>query len=82
MPCWPVRNAARAELRAEPRIFRIVGILRLLFGVEVIEIAEELVEAVDRRQVPVAVAEMILAELAGGIAKRFHDIGNARIEGA
>ncbi len=44
-----------------------------------IEIAEELIEAVHRRQVLVAVAEMVLAELAGGVAERLHDIGDARI---
>ena len=36
--------------------------------VEVIEIAEELVEAVHRRQELVLVAKMVLAELAGGVA--------------
>ena len=38
--------------------------------VEVIEIAEELVEAVHRRQELVVVAEVVLAELAGGVAHR------------
>ena len=47
---------------------RIVVHLRLFFGVEVIEIAEELVEAVHGRQELVQVAEMVLAELAGGVA--------------
>ena len=41
------------------------GILR---GVEVIELAEVLVEPVDGGQVLVEVAEMVLAELARGIA--------------
>ena len=36
--------------------------------IEVIEIAEELVEAVHRRQELVLVAKVVLAELAGGIA--------------
>src|ERR1700758_1403047 len=36
-----------------------------------VEIAEKLVEAVDSRQELVAVTEMVLAELAGRIAKRF-----------
>jgi hypothetical protein len=35
----------------------------------VVEVAEELVEAVVRRQVLVAVAEVVLAELAGGVAE-------------
>ena len=41
-----LEHAARAELLAELRVLRIVGILRLLLGVEVVEVAEELVEAV------------------------------------
>jgi hypothetical protein len=42
--------------------------LRLLLGVEVVEVAEELVEAVHGRQELVAVAQVVLAELAGGVA--------------
>ena len=41
-------HAARTELRAELRVLGIVGMLRLLLGVEVIEVAEELIEAVRR----------------------------------
>ena len=75
-----LEHAARTELLAESRVLRVVGILRLLLGIEVIEVAEELVEAVHRRQMLVAVAEMVLAELAGGVAERLHDVGDARIE--
>src|SRR5215475_3878233 len=39
-----LEHAARPELRAELRILGIVGIFRLLLGVEVIEIAEEFIE--------------------------------------
>ena len=56
-------------------LLRVVGVLRLLLGVEVVEIAEELVEAVDRRQELVAVAEMVLAELAGRVALRLEQFG-------
>jgi hypothetical protein len=45
----------------------------------VIEIAEELVEAVHRRQVLVAVAEVVLAELAGGVAEGFQHVGDGGI---
>ena len=72
------QHAARAELGPEVRILRIVGVLRLFLGVEVIEIAEELVEAVHRRQMFVAVAEMVLAELAGGVAEGLQDVRDAR----
>ena len=41
--------APRAETLAERRILRVVLVLRLLLGVQVVEVAEELVEAVGRR---------------------------------
>ena len=50
----------------ELRVLRIVGVLGLLLRVEVVEVAEELVEAVIRRQHLVAVAQVVLAELARG----------------
>ena len=60
-------------------IFRIVRQFRLFLGVEVIEIAVELVEAVHGRQELVAVAEMVLAELAGRIAERLEQFGDRRV---
>ena len=72
-------DAARAELRLEIRALRIVRILGLLLGVQVIEVAEEHVEAVHGRQEFVAVAEMVLAELSGRIALRLEQFGNGRI---
>src|SRR5215831_17807273 len=75
-----MEHAARTELLAEFGVLRIVGILRLLLGVEVIEIAEEFVEAVCGRQMLVAIAEVVLAELAGGVAVGFQDIGDAGVE--
>ena len=68
-----VKHAARPELLQVFRILRIIGQLRLLLGVEVIEVAEELVEAIDCRQALVPVADMVLAELSSGIAKVLHD---------
>ena len=68
-----LEHAARPNL-PERRGPRIDPVLRLLLGVEVIEIAEELVEAVDRRQKLVAVAEVVLAELAGGVAERLEQL--------
>ena len=65
---------------SKARVLRVVGILRLFLGVEVIEVAEELVEAVHGRQVLVAVAEMVLAELPGRVAEGLHEIGDGWIE--
>ena len=59
-----IEHAARAELLAELGVLRVVGMLRFLLGVEVIEVAVELVEAVHRGQVLVAIAQVVLAELA------------------
>ena len=60
-------------------ILGIVGQFGFFFGVEVIEVAEELVEAVNGRQKLVAVAQMVLAELAGGVALRLQHFGDRRV---
>ncbi|MNZ95643.1 hypothetical protein D3C78_1148070 [compost metagenome] len=70
-----VQHAARAEALLELRVLRVIDVLRLLLGIEVVEVAEELVETVHRRQVLVAVAEMVLAELAGGVALGLQHFG-------
>ena len=50
---------------------------RVFHRVEVIEVAEELVEAVDGGQELIEIAQMILAELAGLVALRFERGGNS-----
>ena len=74
-----VQHAARAEALLERRVLRVVRILGLFLGVEVVEVAEELVEAVHRRQELVLVAEVVLAELAGGVAERLEQLGDGRV---
>ena len=71
------RRAGQSLL--ECRVFRVVGILRLLLGVQVVEVAEELVEPVDGGQELVAVAEMVLAELAADITMRLEQLGHRRV---
>src|SRR5271165_5801854 len=76
------RPPPRAEILAEVRIVlfgRIVALFGLLAGVEVEEEAEELVEAVHRRQELVLVAEMVLAELSGGVTERPEQFGDGGI---
>ena len=76
------KHAARAEILGEVRILRrlrIVRVFGLFLGVEVIEVAEELVEAVHGRQELVAVAEVVLAELAGHVALGFEQFGERRV---
>ena len=75
-----LQHAARAELGEVRRILGIVGQLRLLLGVEVVEVAEELVEAVDRGQRFVAIADVVLAELAGGVAEVLEQAADRGIE--
>jgi hypothetical protein len=62
------RSARGRSAVGQFQVARVVLVLGLLLGVEVVEIAEELVEAVVGGQVLVAVAEVVLAELAGGVA--------------
>jgi hypothetical protein len=45
----------------------------------VVEVAEELVEAVRRREVLVEVAEMVLAELPRRVTQRLQQIGDRRV---
>ena len=79
-----LEDAARAEPLAElleAVLARVVGILRVLLGVQVVEVPEELVEAVHRRQELVLVPEVVLAELAGRIAVLLEQLGDGRILG-
>jgi hypothetical protein len=73
------QDAAWTELRPERRIFRIIFVLRFILGIEMVEIAEEPIEAVYGRQELVAVAEMVLAELSGRISLRLQKFGDSRV---
>ncbi len=73
-----VEHAAGTEFLKVFGILWVVALLELLLSVQVIEVTEELVEAMHRRQVLVAVAKVILAELAGRIAKRLEHLGKSR----
>ena len=79
-----VDDATRSEALAE--VGEIVGrrpvrLLRLLLRVQVVEVAEELVEAVHRGQVLVQVAEVVLAELPGCVAVRLQQLGDRHVLG-
>ena len=65
-----VHQAARAVLVVVGLIDRERVPVRVGHRVEVVQVAEEFVEAVHRRQELVQVAEVVLAELAGGVALR------------
>ncbi len=71
-----VQHPARAIVLFELRVLRVVIPFRLLLGVQVVEVAEKLVEAVHRRQMLVVIAQVVLAELAGGVALLLEQIGD------
>ena len=60
----------------------VIAQLRLLFRIEVVEVAEKLVKAVHRRQMLIAVTEMVLAELAGAVAERLQQRRDGGVLGA
>ena len=62
-------------------LVRVVELLGFLLGVEVIQVAVELVEPVHGRQVLVQVAEVVLAELSGGVTERLEQFGDGRVLG-
>jgi hypothetical protein len=74
-----VNDAARQKKRSEPWVFRIIGVFWLLFGVQVVQIAEELIKTVDTRQKLIAVAQMVLAELGGRVSQGLQDLGHGRV---
>ncbi len=53
--------------------------LWLVLRIEMVKVAEELVEAMNRRQKLVAVTEMVFAELSCHVAERLEKIGKRRI---
>src|SRR5580765_1008643 len=60
------KYAARPEHFLE-LVARVGPLFRLFVGVQVVEVAEELVEPVHGRQVLVPVPEVVLPELSGGV---------------
>src|SRR5262249_55467872 len=76
-----VEHAARPELLLELGILRVIRALGLLLRIEVVEVAEELVEAVRRGQELVAVPEVVLSELPGDVTQGFEEFGDRGIFG-
>jgi hypothetical protein len=72
-------DAARAECLPELGVLGVIRIFRLLLRVEVVEVAEELVEAVGGRQVLIAVAQVVLAVLGRHVALRLEQRGDGRV---
>ena len=74
-----VEHAARRVFLLHFRVLEVVGVLRLLLGVQVVERAVKLVESVRGRQMLVAVPEVVLAELTGLVALRLQQLGDRHV---
>ena len=57
----------------------VIAQFRLFLGIEVVEVAEELIKAVHRRQMLVAIAEVVLAELARAVALGLEQLGDGGV---
>src|SRR4029077_17289818 len=62
------QHAARTDCLPDRRILRIEMILRIFLRIEVIKVAKKLIEPMHRGKVFIAIAEMVLSELAGRIS--------------
>ena len=71
--------AARPEAFAELRVLGIVRVLRFFFGVEVIEIAEELIETVASGKKLVFIPQVVLPKLPGSVSERLQNVRDAWI---
>ena len=71
-----MHQIARAGL-VDP-VLGIIEPIRVGHGVEVVQVAEEFVEAVHGGQELVQVAEVVLAELPGGVALRFSAVASVQ----
>ena len=69
-----MNHVARADFIQQ--VLRVVGMRRVFHRVEVIEVAEELVEPMDSGQKLIEIAEVILTELASGVALRLERGGD------
>src|SRR6185369_6638904 len=71
-----MQHAARTEHLLEFWILGIVVHLRLFLGVEVIKVAEELIEAMNSGQKLVEITQVVLTELPGGVPLILKQIGD------
>src|SRR5262245_64385155 len=74
-----MEHTTRTEAFSKGRILGIIHIFRLLLRIEMIQISEEFVEAVLRRQELVLISKVVLAKLSGGVAERLEHLGDGRI---
>jgi hypothetical protein len=63
----------------EHHVTRVVLVLRFFLGIEVIQVAEELVESVVGREHFIPVAQVVLSELAGSITVRLQELRDRNV---
>ena len=76
---FAAQHAARAEHLLELGILRIRSALGLLLGVEVVEVAEELVKSVNGREIPIQVFQMVFPELPSRVALSLQELGHGHV---
>ena len=76
--CPTMKDATRSEIRLECRVLRIVIRLRLFLCIQVVEVAEELIEPMHGGETVVVIAQVVLAELARRVALLLEQVGNCR----
>ena len=80
-----MNHATGTKLRLErlpvwqDHVTGVIFIFRLFLGVQMIEVAEKLIKAVIGGQMLIAIAQMVLAKLAGGITSGLEQTGDGGI---
>ena len=73
------QHTARLEELHRGLVVRIVSLLWLVLGIQVVEVAVELVEPVHGRQKLVAISQVVFADLGGHVALWLEQLGQCRI---
>ena len=74
-----VDDAAWGKFLFKVGFFRVVGVFRFFFCIEVVEVSEKLIEAVCGGKHFIAIAEVVFAELAGLVATGAEESGKSGI---
>ena len=72
-------NSPGSEFFLEFSTFRVVDVLRLFLGIQMVQVAIEFVKAVIGGKVLVAVSQVVFPELSGHVSMAFQQTGNGRI---
>src|SRR4029079_5251609 len=81
-PVWVLSgtdHSTRALFFLQLRVLEVIGMLRLVFRVEMVERAEELTESMHRGQMLVAIAEVVLADLASHVTLSLEQLSDGYV---